>query len=294
VKPHVLVCTTFRSFDGSPNEPIQRAFLTGLAAQAYRSWELVVTTFGEAGVKEALHSSGVAHIVVPGMRGDYRFSLSEVLANGVARAEATPGPSVVLWTTCDVVFPPSFLQVVARRFAPGISGTSHPHRLAQSYEDYKAGRIEKTFPFGPFSRSAQMEGIDFVYFDADIFRPKGPARTDLGTYRFVDWGLFEHFLAGMARLYAHQRLNLWASAPVVKIVNTRDVVTETDAYFESAWQRNYEPMRRFLDDYGLGDDLLTIQGCHEQFGLVRRPTYVRRIATYRARAFVRGRLARHG
>ena len=107
----LVVCTTFRSFNGSPNDRIQREFLRAVAAQTYPDWELAVTIFGETGVEDALRTAEVPFTVFEGSPGDYRFSLTEVLSNGVAHADSTGhGSSIVLWTTCDVVFPPTSLR----------------------------------------------------------------------------------------------------------------------------------------------------------------------------------------
>jgi hypothetical protein len=279
----IIVCTTFRSFDGSPNDRIQREFLRGIAAQTYPNWELVVTVFGETGVEGALQNVRVPFVVVQGSAGDYRFSLTEVLSNGVAHADSIGrGTSIVLWTTCDVVFPPRLFERIAGRFKPGDAGTSHPHREAASFEDYAAGRIKDVRPYGPLSRETRYEGIDFVYFDADLFAAGSPARAALQKYRFVDWGLFEHFLTGLARLHATRRLNLWAPTPVVKIGNDRGVGKETASYLQRAWDRNYVPMRRFLDDHALGDGLLRLHDCHTQYELVGRARYLRRLGAHHA------------
>jgi hypothetical protein len=284
VTRRLVVCTTFRSFDGSPNDRIQREFLRSVAAQTYLDWELAVTIFGETGVEDALRNAGVEFTVFQGSAGDYKFSLTEVLSNGVAHADSLgPGTSLVLWTTCDVVFPPGLFEGIVGRFKPGDAGTSHPHLEAATFDDYAAGRIRDVSPYGPLSRETRCEGIDFMYFDADLFAPGSTARAALEKYRFVDWGLFEHFLTGLAQLHAGRRLNLWASAPVVKIGNDRAVGKETASYFQRAWDRNYVPMRRFLDDHALGDGLLRLHDCHTQFELVGRARYLRRLGAHHAR-----------
>jgi hypothetical protein len=109
-----------------------------------------------------------------------------------------------------------------------------------------------------------------MQLDADLFAPGSTARSALKKYRFVDWGLFEHFLTGLAQLHAGRRLNLWASAPVVKFGNDRAAGKETPSYFQRAWARNYVSMRSFLDHHALGDDLLRLHDCHTRFELVGR------------------------
>ena len=274
---HIVVCTTFRSFDGSPNDRIQREFLRSLAAQDHSGWELVVTRFGETGVDEALRDAGVPFVLVDAERGDYKFSLTDVVLNGLARTDQRgDGSTVILWTTCDVIFPPNLFGDVVRRLRPGDAGTSHPHSIARSLEEYAAGSISLAYPHGRWSDESVDEGIDFVYFDADLLASGTQARSALEEYRFVDWGLFEHFLTGIAELYAARRLNLWAVAPVVKIANDRVASAETEAYFDRSWNRNYEPMRRFLDEHALADDLLRLHDCHSRYELVAPTRYLRR------------------
>lgn len=280
----IVVCTTFRSFDGSSNDRIQREFLRSLAAQTYSDLQLVVTLFGDAGVEEALREAAVPFAIFEGTTGDYRFSLTDVFMNGIACADSNgPKSSILLWTTCDVVFPPDFFAEIVRCFEQGDSGTSHPHRLATSFDDYAAGHVDDAYPYGRLSPEAVNEGMDFVYFDADLFGPGSPARAVVEEYRFVDWGLFEHFLTGIARLYAERRLNLWATAPAVKIANDRTEGPETAAYFDRSWNRNYVPMRRFLDEHALGHEFLRLHDCHVQFELVARMRYLRRAGARRLR-----------
>lgn len=280
----IVVCTTFRSFDGSSNDRIQREFLRSLAAQTYSDLQLVVTLFGDAGVDEALREAGVPFATFEGTTGDYRFSLTDVFMNGIACADSNgPKSSILVWTTCDVVFPADLFAEIVRCFEPGDSGTSHPHRLAKSFDDYAAGHVDDAYPYGRLSPEPVNEGMDFVYFDADLFGPGSPARAAVEEYRFVDWGLFEHFLTGIARLYAERRLNLWATAPAVKIGNDRTEGPETAAYFDRSWNRNYVPMRRFLDEHALGYEFLRLHDCHVQFELVARMRYLRRTGTRRLR-----------
>jgi hypothetical protein len=80
---------------------------------------------------------------------------------------------------------------------------------------------------------------------------------------------------------------LWPSAPVVKVGNDREVGQETAAYQKRAWDRNYVPMRRFLDEHALGDGLLRLHDCHIQFELVGRASYLRRLGAHHARQATR-------
>ncbi len=46
----IIICVTFREFDGSTNDLIQRRFLDSLSQQTYRNFRLVVTNFREKNV----------------------------------------------------------------------------------------------------------------------------------------------------------------------------------------------------------------------------------------------------
>lgn len=275
MRRHIVVCTTFRSFDGSSNDGIQREFLRSLASQTYSDWELVVTRFGETGVEDALGEADIPFVIRDGEPGEYKFSLTDVLLNGVAVSELRgPGSSIVLWTTCDVIFPSGLFADIVRRFRRGDSGTSHPHSIAASLEDVATGSVHLAYPHGRWTPETINEGIDFVYFDADLFAAGTHARKVLADYRFVDWGLFEHFLTGVAELYAGRRLNLWADAPVLKIANDRVASAETTEYFDRSWNRNYIPMRRFLDEHALSHNLLKLHDLHLSYRLAAPARYL--------------------
>ena len=79
----LIVASTFREFDGSENDRIQRVFLEGLKNLKHTDLELVVTTFGERTVKKTIEESGLKNVVFEEETKDYRFSLTNVLLNAL-------------------------------------------------------------------------------------------------------------------------------------------------------------------------------------------------------------------
>ena len=139
----IYVCTTFREFNGDPNAEIQQRFLDSLEAQTHTNWELVATTFGEKNVASTLASRSFASRVIDGgTHSSYRYSLTDVVTNGIRALEETGG--ILLWTTADIVFSPTFLETTNAYCIPGVAGLSHPHDAYGSIDDYRAG--ERSYP----------------------------------------------------------------------------------------------------------------------------------------------------
>ena len=269
----ILIATTFRSFDGTRNDEIQREFLASLKRQTYKNWELNVTIFGERNVEETLLDLDIPYRAVHGDAGEFKFSLTDVLLNAVERArELGRGRSVILWTTCDVILPPQFLQAICDHFSPGTAGTSHPHAEAPSVSELNSLRAPQ-LPYGRFSRDVLESGIDLVYFDGDLLLDHETERM-LREYRFVDWGLFEHFLVGIAQLRSSRRVNLWSYGVVQKVTNDREPGNETAEWLADCWTRNSVPMQKFITDTGSpGELLLGLHYLHVQFELLGKLRY---------------------
>jgi hypothetical protein len=283
VSRRIFVCTTFRSFDGSRNDQIQRYFLESLRRQTYDNWELVVTIFREQNVEQTLHELDIPYSAIYTDPGEFKFSLTDVLLNGIDRArDLGPNSAVLLWSTCDVVLPPAFFETIDRHFSPGIAGTSHPHVESQSLEEFESGTALYSYPHGLLSLRGHTEGIDLLYFDADIFLAGGGERL-VREYRFVDWGLFEHFLVGLAVLCAQRRVNLWSYGAIGKIANDREPGNETIEWLRRCWDRNYVPIKRFIDETAANEQILSLHYCHKQFALLAKPSYYRRFIMFHGR-----------
>lgn len=246
----IYICTTFREFNGDANANIQELFLKSLINQTYNDWELVVTTFGEKNVESTLRELKVPYKIIEAGKQSYRFSLTDVVLNGIQCLEATGG--TLLWTTADIIFPQGFLEEVNRICRPGIVGTSHPHLMYESISKFQQNKhLEPSI----------YEGFDLIFFDDSVLLKKGGKQL-IESYRYVDWGVFECFLVGVANKCAEKKINLWQSQKVGKIVNDRVASKETRDYFESSHNNNLVVFNKFLKDTGQSRLLATLVYCN--------------------------------
>jgi hypothetical protein len=284
----VIVAVTFREFNGSENEKIQRLFIESIRNQTYSHWRMIVSVFNERLVADEIGKYDFDSVVYQsGPANGYRFSLTDVLLNGIQEA-VTEERAIVLWTTCDVIFPADFFEQIVANATPGFFAVSHPHvtyasRAKLGSEDYHPASINS--------------GMDIVIMDSAPFRV--PENLDLvRRYRYVDWGIFEHFLVGVAKVIGGRRINLFPVAKIAKIENDREVGAETTAWLLKCWERNKVVLERFIDDFGLSRQLLNLTYCHMQFELLgsRRAHYLSfgkdyyRYFTHRLREVVASRV----
>ena len=249
----VIICTTFREFNGNSNDSIQRLFIDSLKAQSFKDWELVATTYKEKNVGKALKEMKVPHVIYESDLKDCRFSLTEVLVNGaeVARNNAA---DLIIWTTCDVIFEDNFLETIIKEYKPGIVGTSHPHLIAETIGDFNKGNVT----------GALNEGFDTLYFDSKILTEK-TAAEDIKKYFFKDWGIFEHFLIAFGTFYGSRLVNVWSKSKIYKISNDRTVNLETNDYLRDSWNKNNPILQKFIKDKNLNDKFSDLIYCHTRF-----------------------------
>jgi hypothetical protein len=186
----VIVCTTFRDFNGTENDRIQKLFIESMIKQTYSNWILVVTIFNEKYVEQVLREYKIPIKIYNIGPTQYKYSLTEVLINGIDSIEGE-GKDVIIWTTCDVIFEETFFENIVKNFREGMCGTSHPHLIYKNIDEYNKNE---------FIRPDPRYGIDTVLFDADIFINNHRAFQSIKSYKFIGWGLFEHFLVGIGRL----------------------------------------------------------------------------------------------
>jgi hypothetical protein len=239
----IIVCTTFREFNGNSNDQIQRLFLRTLKKQTYQNYTLVATTFGEKNVETALAEEGIPHRVFAGNAGEgYRFSATQVLENGIKLIDA-PGSYIIIWTTCDDLYDPSFFEKIITTLTPLSACTSLPHVTYRTIEDYEAKNIS-SYCYG---------GIDLVCFDADIFlNPE--VQEAVRAYPNKGWGLFEYFLSGIGRVFAKKMYNVWP-AKIERINNDRKANNETKSYFDMSTEHNRASYQAFVKKYNIKGDM---------------------------------------
>ena len=164
----IVVCVTFREFDGGPNDRIQRLFLDSIAQQTYSNFFLCVTNFREKKVRAVLEEYEIP-FTFDQAQVDTKISLTCILEHGIRKLQ--PGNSILMYTNADHIYPAHFLETVAREFEPGCAGTSYPQIVYNTVSDFQRER-----PFfhpeatpGPAGRSpfpAHEEGLpDWLQMD---------------------------------------------------------------------------------------------------------------------------------
>lgn len=252
----IYLGVTFREFNGSRNDDIQRAFLKSLERQQYNAIKVVVTTFGERHVRRELAGYKLNFVFYeqPEPSG-YRFSLSDVLENAVKEAKQDP-EGVVAWTTCDVVLDDDFFVTVMQNYSRNFVATCHPHTV-------RAGLEHDAVNKGEFSASPNS-GMDLIVMDGALFDSRENMQI-ISEYKFRDWGIFEHFLVGLALLNKGKRINVYGMTRIYKIKNDRLPGSETRDWLQMCWERNRIVLNDFMRSFGLQRDLLNLTYLHMQF-----------------------------
>ena len=129
----ILICCTFREFDGGDNDKIQREFLKNIEKQSYRNFELVVTNFREKNVKKVLQEFQL-NINYIQSSIDCPISFTHLIENALPYIKK--GKNILLWVNADMIMSENFLQTINNEYEPGFSGTSFPQRIFASIQDY--------------------------------------------------------------------------------------------------------------------------------------------------------------
>lgn len=246
----IIICTTFREFKGTENDKIQYMFLDNIKQQTYQNYQLVTTTFGEKKVKNIVNNyfgekSTVYDVKLP---KEYRFSLTDVVLNGIKEAEQCLENSIIIWCTCDVLFEPNLFEQIVKNYKAGISGIVHPNIIYNSVDNL----ISQKGYYGSLGR-----GIDLLFYDSKVLIK---AKGDIINYRFYDWGVFEFFMAALAFKYSSSKINLFCLSPIHKVENNRKLTDETENYFRRCfkmnspvfldyWNKNFPPKNSTGDTY---------------------------------------------
>jgi hypothetical protein len=259
----ILICTTFREFNGNSNDQIQRLFLDSLKKQTYGNWELVVTIFNEKNVEYVLNQLSIpSKFYYSENRMSYKFSLTEVFINCIDSIEDI-GKNIIIWTTCDVIFDENFFENIIKHYSKYFCGISHPQSV---FDTIEALELKKATPQLP------SEGIDTIFFDADIFL-NNTNKKIIEEYKYVDWGVFEHFLVSVGKYSANKMINLWGISGISKISNDRSLNNETSVFLINSWNKNFPVFNRFLKDKDLSKNFLDLVYCHCQFKIIERKKY---------------------
>ncbi len=260
--PKIIICTTFRDFKGTENDEIQRLFIKSLESQTYGNFELVVTLFGEKKVKDELKKYKLKKIFYLEKPKECRYSLSKVVLNAIEYSrKKCIGNYIILWTTCDVIYNATFLEAVIKKYRENMIGTSHPHIIYGSKEDYN----EKVL----YKKNHLSSGFDFIYFDRKFINSEKILKV-LKKYIYKDWGIFEHFLISLAELKEKPYLlNLYEDIVICKIENNRNVTKEPNTFLLDSHKLNTKTFKKFLTKYHLSLAYLDLVYCHFRFKLTK-------------------------
>ena len=257
-KIQILVGVTFRDFSGTDNDKIQKLFLESINNQTYVDWKLVVTVFNEKFVQQEVDKI-VSNAVYydNGPIDGHKFSLTDVLANTINESKKVD-MSVILWTTCDVIFEPNFFQKITDNYSKNFFAVSHPHITFSSIDDLGSNN---------YITSSINTGMDLIIMDGEIFKSAENFKI-ICKYKFYDWGIFEHFLVGFSQLFQSQKINLFGISNISKIENDRVVNNETNTWLLNCWLKNKVVLDRFISEYKLSRHLDNLTYCHSQFRLL--------------------------
>lgn len=264
----ILICTTFREFNGYSNDKIQRLFLESLKNQSYKNWELIVTIFKEKNIENTLKELSIPYRCYYDNSDKYKFSLTTVLLNCIA--SINDEPSIIIWTTCDVIFDNNFFEKIISNYRAYIGGTSHPHLILNSIDNLKDNKDYYYFP---------DEGIDTIFFDSLIFDDKSNIDI-IHKYRFVDWGVFEHFLVAFLKHTSPAMVNLWGISNISKVRNDRSLNNETSTFFTESLKKNWPPFYNYLCDYNLSRKYNSLLYCHKKFKVLNVKKYIEKFSSF--------------
>lgn len=250
----IYLCTTFREFNGNKNAKIQEKFLQTIKNQTYDNYELIITTFGEKTVAPFLKSffseNKVKVIDMP--KVGYRYSLTDVVINAI---DNVAEPGILIWSTCDIEFDKNYFETLNGAFCSGLSGITHPNMFFNEEN-------------GTLTVGSLSAGIDVLFFDTEFLK-RMDVYSDIKKYRFLDWGIFEQFLCGIAKKYTKVRINTFSVSKVTKHINDRTENNEGNTFFEESLKRNRPVFEKFLRERGLSFNFSWLLYCHMQFKNLR-------------------------
>ena len=276
----IVLCTTLRDFDEdvpegekmSENCQMQELFLRCVARQTYQNFRLVVTTFSERNdrtVRKAVDAifddpaqREKVILIREDLEGDYRFSMTSVLLNGIEEARKGYEP-VVVWCGGDIVLQGNLFEALDKIYSDDLAGTSHPSLMTLSMKYFRQQAVGFPPPTTTF---------DMMFFAAKLLQDEEVLNI-IKKYRFYDRGLFSAFLAGLA-LRSKNRVNLINISDAVKILNKRDKSIEPPEYLRACQRRNFEVLKRFVTETGADENIL--KACtehttwlHDLFGVIK-------------------------
>lgn len=247
----IIIATTFRDFTGDENDEIQKLFLKSIKNQNYNNWLLVVTIFQEKKVKIVLNSMGINCKFFNSHNKGYKYSHTEVILNAIKEINFD---DIIIWTTCDVIFEPNFFDNIIKHLPPKSFGICAPHIIYNNLGDYYKNINYYSFLFN---------GIDTVFFTADVINKD--FINDLINYPNREWGLFEHFLSALGKLYANNLVNFYFLNKIRKINNPIKMRFNHNSAMGISYAKNWKTLYKFLSDKKLSLNFYHLFYCYKQF-----------------------------
>ncbi|MCK4733493.1 MAG: hypothetical protein KAT65_13655 [Methanophagales archaeon] len=248
----ILVCVTFREFDGSTNAKIQEKFLEGLQKQSYSKFRLIVTNYREKQVKNELNKSELPYEFHQSEK-DCLCSWTEVIQNSFQYLKK--GQHIILWTNADNVFEPNLFSEIINNFESGSGGTSYPHIPYVGLENFERKRPWDTWKNRPLRSFFQL---DANYWVPDTIWIDGDLLLDLENQKLFMEHEFRDRWPGMAQtlvlaFYANKLKNLFFKSKIAMISNVR-AETQTVNRLKGGKQVDEEEAKRIWCDHFREED----------------------------------------
>lgn len=257
----IIISTTFREFDGSQNDRMQRKFLHSLRKQTFQDFILVATVFNEKRVEKVVKEvlSDKAVFVHDCGSERYKFSLSKTFINGVDYGLLN-NARVIVDCSSDIVLQNNFLEVVNKRTGAYTAGISHPNVFIERACN---GKIK--YSFGKLNK-----GIDIRFFSLDIFKEKH-VHDLLKRYPSYDYGAgIEMMLCGVAIKYASKKCNIFMESKVLKQENDRKGQSEVEKnFFKKGYLINLPTVERFMRSERISDKYLRLYEINRSYKVTK-------------------------
>lgn len=273
----IVICVTFREFDGSSNAKIQELLLDSLERQSYKNFILSVTNYRENidRLREVLSRYSFEYHVDQSPK-DYVLSFTQTLQSGIKYLER--GRSILLFTCADHIFPEDFLQTLVDHFEPGCAGIFHPSIVYTTVNDFQIDRpiwdpqatpgIQGRIAFPPsdpmlddwLHMDPGRWDVDLTFADGDLMLDAAhQARLE----KFRIDGYYPGYVHSVLVTYyspKELRKNLFFKSRFAAIQNVYGISQEDDA------QRTYKEVRgEALKNEGLEHDVYELEEVMKNF-----------------------------
>ena len=238
----IIICTTFREFNGNSNDEIQRLFLRSLRNQTYQNFIVAPTIFTEKNTESVLEAENIPFKAFYSNAGKYRYSHSKVVENAITLIDK-PNSYILIWTCSDDLFERDFLEKIVASMTPLSCCTSLPHIGYRNVDEYLHKKVFN-YTYG---------GIDLICFDGDIFLNQ-EARKVIRDFPNLGQNMIEYFLSGVGRVFSKRMFNMWP-IKIERINNDRKANNETREFITMCTTRNQLTYESFKTKYKLKGDV---------------------------------------